>query len=195
MAQQSHDIKKREDQGTLIHIFLLLCTSLVIAFFLWAYYGQLDIVATAEGEIIPSTKVKSVQHLEGGIVHEILTNEGDRVVKGEPLITLEPLPSGTDVAEIKIRLTRLLFELARLNAESARKVQLILPRSLAKAQPETAKRTIQLFDSRLKRIQNEVTAQEQRIEEQKNAFEEIEVRILNNRKRLKLLERSLKGGL
>ena len=94
---------KEERKGALIHIFLFLCILMVTVFIGWAWYGQLDIVATASGEVIPSTKVKSIQHLEGGIVRKILVREGDRVTKNQPLIALEAIRSGADVSEIRVR--------------------------------------------------------------------------------------------
>ena len=42
-----------------------------VGFFFWAYSSTLDIVSIANGEVIPSSQVKSVQHLEGGIVLDI----------------------------------------------------------------------------------------------------------------------------
>ena len=72
-----------EGQG-LTHLFFLLCAILVMAFFAWAYLGRLDVVSTAVGEVIPSTQIKSVQHLEGGIVREIMIKEGGAGKKARP---------------------------------------------------------------------------------------------------------------
>jgi len=91
-----------------------------------------------------------------------------------------------------MRLNRLEFALARLNAESQNQPKLVLPKHLSNDHPRIARQTAQLFNSRRKRIKNELTAQEQRIEEQKKAFEEIEVRILNNTNRLTLLDEQVK---
>ncbi|MEE1562750.1 MAG: secretion protein HlyD, partial [Alphaproteobacteria bacterium] len=54
------------------HVFLFLCMALVVGFLAWSWLGRLDIVSTASGEVVPSSQVKSVQHLEGGIISEIL---------------------------------------------------------------------------------------------------------------------------
>ena len=94
----------RRRDGAMVHVFLLLVLGAVAAFGAWAWFGRLDVVAVAQGEVIPSTQVKSVQHLEGGIVREILVKEGARVARGQPLVELEPERSGADVAEIKARL-------------------------------------------------------------------------------------------
>ena len=56
-------------------IIVVLMTSLGI----WAYFAELDEVAIAEGEVAPEGQVKTIQHLEGGIIQELLALEGDRV--------------------------------------------------------------------------------------------------------------------
>ncbi|MBT6386723.1 MAG: hypothetical protein HOJ94_12935, partial [Alphaproteobacteria bacterium] len=51
--------------GAITHWFLMLCVLAVGAFGAWSYYGKLDIVSDAVGEVVPSSQVKSIQHLEG----------------------------------------------------------------------------------------------------------------------------------
>ena len=75
--------------GTGTHLFLLVCVALCAAFGTWAYFGRLDVVSMAMGEVKPSSQVKAIQHLEGGIVRDIMVSEGEHVLKGQPLIELE----------------------------------------------------------------------------------------------------------
>ncbi|MCC7515810.1 MAG: HlyD family type I secretion periplasmic adaptor subunit [Pseudomonadales bacterium] len=56
---------------------------------LWACFGKVDVVAVAEGKIIPSARVKQVQPLEKGVVHTIHVVEGQRVRAGDVLVTLD----------------------------------------------------------------------------------------------------------
>ena len=100
------------------HIFFWLCMALVVAFFGWSYVGKLDVVSSAIGEVIPSTQVKSIQHLEGGIVREILVREGEKVKSGQALVSLEPVSTGADVQELRVRITSIIAEIARLKAEA-----------------------------------------------------------------------------
>lgn len=62
---------------------------LVIITIIWALLGQVNIVASAEGKIIPSSRVKQVQPLAKGVVKALLVNEGDYVKQGQPLIELD----------------------------------------------------------------------------------------------------------
>ena len=98
--------------------FFYLCVAFCISFFIWASVSPLDIVSNAMGEVIPSSRVKRIQHLEGGIVHEIKVREGERVVTGQPLIVLEATASDSSVEEINVRINSLRVEIARLEAES-----------------------------------------------------------------------------
>ncbi len=76
-----------------------LCFSLIALFsagLLWACFGEVDIVVTAHGKIIPSGKVKIIQPLEAGTVREIYVKDGDTVKEGQPLISLDPTYAEAD---------------------------------------------------------------------------------------------------
>ena len=67
--------------GKSAHLTFLLCLSVIVGFGGWASISPIDIVSMATGEVIPSTQVKTVQHLEGGIVRKINVREGASVKK------------------------------------------------------------------------------------------------------------------
>ena len=64
------------------------CLLATVSLIVWASFGKLAVVSMSTGEVVPSTQVKTVQHLEGGIIREILVNEGNQVKAGESLIVL-----------------------------------------------------------------------------------------------------------
>jgi len=66
-----------------------LIMALIAAFFAWAATAQLDEVSSAPGEVIPSAKVKVVQHLEGGIIEQLDVSEGAAVKEGQVLLQLD----------------------------------------------------------------------------------------------------------
>lgn len=99
-------------------VFFYLCVAFCVSFFAWASVAPLDIVSDAIGEVIPSSRVKRIQHLEGGIVHQIKVREGDEVVIGQPLIELEATASDSTVEEISVRVTSLKAEIVRLETEA-----------------------------------------------------------------------------
>ncbi|GIU29435.1 HlyD family type I secretion periplasmic adaptor subunit [Shewanella colwelliana] len=69
---------------------------LLVITIVWACLGEVNIVASAEGKIIPSSKVKQIQPLEKAVVKNILVREGQYVHKGEPLIELDSTLTSAD---------------------------------------------------------------------------------------------------
>jgi epimerase transport system membrane fusion protein len=55
----------------------------------WASFAPLDGGAYAPGVVTVQTYRKTVQHLEGGIVKDVLVHDGDIVKKGDPIIVLD----------------------------------------------------------------------------------------------------------
>lgn len=76
----------------IISIIALLFVLTVI----WASFGKIDIVAVAQGKIIPSDHSKMIQPLETGVVKVIHVKEGQRVKKGDVLIELDATITGAE---------------------------------------------------------------------------------------------------
>ena len=66
-------------------------------FSLWAALAPLTSAAVAPGVVKVDSYRKTVQHLEGGIVSEILVHEGDTVVQGQPLVRLDDADAEADL--------------------------------------------------------------------------------------------------
>ncbi len=63
---------------------------------LWAILGWIDIVATAQGKIIPSGYSKVIQPYETGVITAIHVQDGQIVKRGEVLIELDPTQNRAD---------------------------------------------------------------------------------------------------
>ena len=96
---------------------LWLLLSLLTALLLWAILGRLDIVAVAEGKLIPESYVKIVQPAESGIVKEILVREGQAVKAGQVLMRMDTLISEADTKSIDADYQRKRLALRRIQAE------------------------------------------------------------------------------
>jgi|GEM_PF-340151 len=59
------------------------------AFILWAMITPITEVAVSSGQIIPSSLVKIIQHLEGGIVKELYVQDGVEIKEGDLLLKLD----------------------------------------------------------------------------------------------------------
>ncbi len=71
----------------------------------WAYFGKVDIVAVAQGKVIPSEHIKHIQPLEAGKIKAIHIKEGQYVTQGEPLITLDSTQTQADVERLNHEIT------------------------------------------------------------------------------------------
>jgi len=184
--------KGKSGPGAASHLLLALCLLMVVAFGLWGYYGRLDVVSTAIGEVVPSSKVKSVQHLEGGIVQEILVREGDVVAPGQSLIVLERTISGANVQELVVRMTALRIDIARHNAELSGADRVTFDADLVAEYKDLVDAAVKRFDTRNNRIRNQLEGQRQLLTQRREQAREIRARIKKNRGKLKLLREQIK---
>jgi hemolysin D len=81
-------------------VTMWLLMSFALIALLWATFGHIDIVATAQGKIIPNDQVKTVQPLESGIVKRIHVREGQSVNAGDLLVELDPTTTDADRVRI-----------------------------------------------------------------------------------------------
>lgn len=86
---------------------------------LWSVVGRLDIVAVAEGKLVPQSYVKIVQPAESGIVKEILVREGDSVRAGQVLMRMDTLLTDADANSVQSDLQGKRLALRRIDAELA----------------------------------------------------------------------------
>lgn len=96
----------------------VLC-ALFFLLLIWAALAKLDIVAVAEGRLVPQTYVKIVQPAEAGIVREILVREGDVVEKGQVLLRLDPTENTADSSATQREAAIQRLEIRRIDAELA----------------------------------------------------------------------------
>ena len=90
---------------------------MVILFIALSYSYKIDQHVRSQGRIIPAGQTKIVQHLEGGIVSDILVNEGQRINKGDILLQVSNQQARSDLAEQQISLEALKIRILRLQAE------------------------------------------------------------------------------
>lgn len=93
----------------------LICAAIFI-FIIWASLTEINEVARADGEVVPRGFVQVVQHLNGGLVREILTSEGALVNKGQILIRIDDGGARQDLAETQALQNALNMQAERLQA-------------------------------------------------------------------------------
>ena len=89
---------------------------LFAAALLWLALGQVDVVVSAPGKLVPADDVKLIQPGAAGIVHAILVRNGQSVRAGQPLVELDPTVSDADTAQASKALETAALDAARLRA-------------------------------------------------------------------------------
>jgi hemolysin D len=95
-------------------IILLFCAALV-----WAWWGTIDIVASATGKIVPSGRTKVIQPFETGVVRSIRVQDGQAVKAGDALIELDPTVNAAERDHLRNDLLAEQLNIARLRAALA----------------------------------------------------------------------------
>ena len=90
---------------------------ILVALLLWSMFAQVDQVVTAPGKVIPFSKVKVIQHLEGGIIKTLDVRENMVVKAGQPLLELNLATAGMNRPELQSRQASLRLSKLRLEAE------------------------------------------------------------------------------
>src|SRR5262245_41682064 len=86
-------------------------------FGLWAALAPLTSAAIAPGVVKVDTYRKTVQHLEGGIVREILVREGDAVKQGQVLLRLDDADAMADLNAVRGQIRALEAENAAIKEQ------------------------------------------------------------------------------
>lgn len=79
--------------------------------------GRVDVVAVADGRLVPRTLLKVVQPADAGIVREILVEEGDLVVAGQPLLRLDARVADADLRMLRHEAAVRSLQLRRIESE------------------------------------------------------------------------------
>jgi HlyD family secretion protein len=96
---------------------LRLLIALLAGIALWAVFGRLDIVAVADGKLVPSSYLKIVQVAEQGIVREILVREGEAVREGQVLIRMDSVLATADTTSLQTDYDNKHLALRRIDAQ------------------------------------------------------------------------------
>ncbi|HLX79152.1 MAG TPA: HlyD family type I secretion periplasmic adaptor subunit, partial [Burkholderiales bacterium] len=80
---------QEEAPSPLPRVVLWTVLALVGALAVWAVFGRLDVVAVAEGRLVPKSQLRIVQPAEGGVMRELLVREGERVRSGQVLARMD----------------------------------------------------------------------------------------------------------
>ncbi|UYV39110.1 HlyD family type I secretion periplasmic adaptor subunit [Rhodobacteraceae bacterium D3-12] len=143
----------------------------------WSFTAPLAAAVVTQGSFVATGQNKIIQHLEGGIISEIVANEGEVVALGQPILLLDTTLAETRRTELQLRESRLEAMVARLRAETQEASKLAFPGHLiASAQTDKKIHEIlesqrQSFDGSRQKLDNDVDLLVSNIEAQKSRIE------------------------
>ncbi len=134
--------------------FVLLTMIVGLTLLLWAKFSSIDVIVRTEGRIVPAGKSQIVQHLEGGIVRNILVKEGEIVKAGQPLMDLSDIQARSNLDQGQSKLYSLQGREARLIAESSGASSINFQKGLNDEEVRSAETAA--FQARRARVNEEV---------------------------------------
>lgn len=126
----------------------------------WAGFADIDQVTRAPGEVIPGKRTQVVQSSEGGVVTELLVEEGELVEAGDLLVRLDATRAAAAVEDSLAKLAALESALIRLSAE-VQGTSLDFPPELESAYPAFTRNQQALYHSRRKTLEESLAALEE----------------------------------
>lgn len=142
---------------------------------LWSAVAQLDSAVVAAGVVSVEGQRKLIQHLEGGIVADILVADGDKVAKDQLLLRLDPVRPRANLQIVRGQLDAAMALEARLTAERLGADGIDFPPALLDRLSET-----EVADA----VQGQIVLFEARREALKGQTEVLESRILQLREEI-----------
>lgn len=164
---KEHDVSLITNDAPIRAIGMAVLISTVGVLGTWSYFAPIDGAANAPGFVTVKSHSKTVQHLDGGIVKELIAKDGDIVNEGDVLLILD----GTDVkAQLEIlrgQQITLAAQVARLSAERDRLGQVVYPKEVQNLNDsrvvEARQSENQIFAARKIAHEGEVSVLNQRI--------------------------------
>jgi len=164
----------------------------------WAALAPLDSGAVAPGRVTVASNRKTIQHLEGGIIKELLVKEGDAVAAGQVLIRLDDTQPQARIGLLRSRQDTALAREARLIAELEGAEAIAFPQTLKMRQdePEVAKLLAAekaVFAARRRVFQGRIDIFRKRIVQLEKEIGSLQAQVVAASKRLALVEKERVG--
>ena len=133
----------------------------MICFFIWAYFANIDQLVRGESKVIPYGQNQIVQNFEGGIITELLVEEGDLVNKGDILLQLKNKQSSSTYEKNILEIDVLKAQKNRLYAEANDKKFIFDEKNdIYQKEYELYKSDISQLDSKLRILDDQISQKE-----------------------------------
>src|SRR3954467_884478 len=144
-------------------MLLLTFLALLLTFLVWAHFAILEEVKRGNGRVVPSRQTQVVQSLEGGIVGELLVQEGSIVQQGQSLMRIEDTKFASEFGEIRERRAGMGGRVARLGGETQGRAEGTFPDQLDKVVPAAVATETSVFNMRSQKVAQDIDVLNQQV--------------------------------
>lgn len=161
------DVPRNTRAATLSGVIIVAMT--VMGFGVWGNTAPISGAVIATGVFVTTGQNKTIQHLEGGVIRQIMVREGDVVVPGQLLVQLDDVSPRAELRRHLLKLMRLEAIEARLDAEAGGKKQFEFPPQLLARQSDPDARALMetqkaAFTARQNNIASEIATYQRSID-------------------------------
>jgi HlyD family secretion protein len=198
-----HPLLDRPLPKTRVPMIVGMITSIVFVggFALWSVLAPLAEASIAPGVIRVEGTRRTISHLEGGIVRELLVRDGTKVKAGDVLMRLDMIQADSSLETQRAQRWALLAQDARLNAEIARQPDITFPADLLASRDPRAMEGVAgqraLFQARQASINSQLQVLEARVDQQNAVISGARGQLLATQRQLALIrqEEAMRRGL
>ncbi|KGM34332.1 HlyD family type I secretion periplasmic adaptor subunit, partial [Inquilinus limosus] len=171
----------------------------VFGFGAWAAVSPLASAAIANGVVSPEGNRRTVQHLEGGIIRELLVKDGTEVKAGDTLLVLDATRDLATYDSVRMQRLADMAALARLDAEQSGAPAITMPAEVLDeaAKSPGAAALVQAqqeqFTSRRESINGQKSVLQQRVEQSRSDIEGLKAQITSADTQLELIQQEING--
>ena len=178
---------------------LLIITVGLLGSAVWGSMTPLDTAVLAPGTVVVDGNRKSVQHLEGGTIEELLVQEGDLVQKGQAVVYLDQTRARASLEILQGRFDSERARAARLLAEQGNVDVISFPKDLLKRGREEVSVAAllegqrEIFVTRNESLRGQETIFRNRIEQSRSQIEGLQLNEASLNQQMQLLRLELSG--
>jgi len=171
-------------------VILLIMALAISSAILWMSFAEIDIVVRGSGKVVPSQQVQIIQSLEGGVVSDIMVQEGQIVNRSQALIKISDIAFSSSFQENRLTYHELLAKVARLTAESSGQ-PFKTNDEIAKQSPELMKSEESLYNSNLRQKNEALSILREQVSQHESTLLEARAKQRQSRKSLSLMRKEL----
>lgn len=181
-----------------LRIGFLIIFTLIAGFTAWSFLAPIQGAVIAPGSVVVEGKPKTLQHLTGGIVGEILVRDGDKVQAGDVVMRLDPTSLNANRNLLQKRLNETTARVTRLKTERDGKSKINWNIVFPNYESQTEVKLIiddqtKLFKARRQAYIGEINQLQKQIEQSRQQISGLNDQIISNNNQIAFITKELSG--